>query len=70
MTAFFNFHVFVPGTPSRRVSPLAIPRGFQRRSVHFAAAARVAVAVGETLLLLWTVLVLAFSLLVMACFFL
>ena len=55
MAALSSFHVNAPGTGFRR------PSGFRARPILAAA--------GETLLFLWTVLALAFSVLVMAGFF-
>jgi hypothetical protein len=61
MAAFSNCHLFLPGAVSRR--------GIDRISIYFAAATRVAVAIGELGLFLWMALALAFSLLVIAGFF-
>jgi hypothetical protein len=70
MAAFSSFHGFVPGAPLQRTSVVSTPRATQRRVTHFAETARQAiVAAGEIALFLWTVLALAFSLLVMAGFF-
>jgi hypothetical protein len=69
MAAFSNFHFFLSSALSRHASVLPTRRGFDRIANYFAAAARVAAAAGEIGLLLWMVLALAFSLLVMAGFF-
>jgi hypothetical protein len=70
MAAFSSFHSFVPGAPSRRTSVASTPRVTQGRVTNFAETARqVIAAAGEIALFLWTVLALAFSLLVMAGFF-
>jgi hypothetical protein len=69
MAAFSNLHLFLPGALSRRASVLLSRRGTGRRSNHFAAAVRLAVAAGEIGLFVWMVLALAFWLLVMAGFF-
>jgi hypothetical protein len=70
MAVFFNSPVFTPAAASRRASVLAAPRVTRRRSIPLAATvARVAAAVGEIVFFLWTLLSLAFSLLVVAGFF-
>jgi hypothetical protein len=70
MAAFSSFHGFVPGAPSPRASVVSTPSVTQGRVTNFADTARqVIVAAGEIALFLWTVLALAFSLLVMADFF-
>jgi hypothetical protein len=70
VAAFFSSHIVSPGVAPRRASVFAAPRVNQRQSIHPAAiAARVAIAAGEILFILWTLLALAFSLLVMAGFF-
>jgi hypothetical protein len=70
MAAFSSFHSFVPGAPSQRASGVSTPRVTQGRVTNFAETARqVIAAAGEIALFLWTVLALAFSLLVMAGFF-
>ncbi len=69
MAAFFTSHSFAPRVASRRTSKFATPRTNQLRTVHLAAtAARVAAAVGEVLLFLWMLGVVAFALLVIADF--
>jgi hypothetical protein len=69
MAAFFSSHIVLHGVAPRRAS-VAAPRVNQRRSIHPAAiAARAAAMAGEVLFALWTLLALAFSLLVMAGFF-
>jgi hypothetical protein len=70
MAAFSSFHGFVPGAASQRASVASTPRVTQGRVTNFAETARqVIVAAGEIALCLWTVLALAFPLLVMAGFF-
>ncbi len=70
MAAFSKFPLFVPGTRSQGASVFSTRRRIERRSTLFAAtAARVAAVAGEIVLFLWMVLPLAFSLLVMAGFF-
>jgi hypothetical protein len=70
MAAFSSFHGFVRGAPSQRASGVSTPRVTQGRTANLAEAARrVIVAAGEIALFLWTVLALAFLLLVMAGFF-
>ena len=70
MAVFFNSPVFTPGAASGRASVLAAPRAIRRRSIHLGArAARVAAAVGEIVFFLWTLLSLAFALLVVGGFF-
>jgi hypothetical protein len=69
MAAFFTSLAFTPRAASRRAPVFATPRIYQRRSIHLtAAAARVAAAAGEILLFFWTLLALAFQLLVIAGF--
>jgi hypothetical protein len=69
MAAFSNFHFVESGALNRRVSILVIPRLLQRWAGHFAAIARETVAAaGEIVLFLWTILVLAFALLIAAGF--
>jgi hypothetical protein len=69
MVAFFSSHIFTLRVASRRTPLFATSRTNQRRTVHLAAtAARVAAGAGEILLFLWTLLVLAFSFLVIAGF--
>lgn len=71
MAAFFYSHLVSSVAAPRRASVFAAPRVNRRRSVHPAViAARVAAAAGEVLFFLWTLLTLAFSLLVMVGFFL
>jgi hypothetical protein len=70
MAAFVSSNIVSPGVAPRRASVFAAPRVNRRRSIHPAAiAARVAVTAGEILFILWTLLALAFSLLIMAGFF-
>jgi hypothetical protein len=69
MAAFFASHTFAPRVAPRRASAFAAPRVSRRRSIHLAAAAaRAAAAAGEILFFLWTLGVVAFSLLVIAGF--
>jgi hypothetical protein len=71
MAAFIRAFILVPGAASRRASALSTHRGIQRRTMHlYAMAARVAGGAGQAALFVWTVLALAFSLLVMAGFLL
>ena len=63
MAAFLTSHTFTPRGAPRRASVFATPRVSRRRSIHLAAA-----AAGEILFFLWTLLALAFSLLIMAGF--
>ena len=70
MAAFLTSHIVSQVAAPRRASVLSAPRVNRRRSVHPAAIAlRVAVAGGEILFFLWTLLAIAFSLLGMADFF-
>ena len=69
MAAFFTSHIFTPRVVTQRASLFATPRTNQLRTLHLAAtAARLAAAAGEILLFLWTLVVVAFSLLVVAGF--
>jgi hypothetical protein len=69
MAAFLTSHTFTPRVAPRRASVFATPRVSRRRSIRLAAAAaRAAAAAGEILFFLWTLLALAFSLLIMAGF--
>ena len=69
MAAFFTSHILTPRVASRRAPVFATQRANQLRTVHLAAtAARLAAAAGEIVFFLWTLLALAFSLLVMAGF--
>jgi hypothetical protein len=69
MAAFLTSHTFAPRVEPRRASVFATPRVSRRWSIHLgAAAARVAAAAGEILFFLWTLLTLAFSLLIVAGF--
>ena len=71
MAAFISAFILVPGVASRCASALSTHRDIQRRSTHlYAMAARVAGAASQAVLFVWTVLALAFSLLVMAGFLL
>jgi hypothetical protein len=68
--AFLTSHILSPVAAPRRASALSAPRVNRRRSMHPAAIARrIAVAAGAILFFLWTLLAIAFSLLVMADFF-
>ena len=70
MAAYLIFHLFIPGALSQRASAFTKQRGIERRSSRFASAAgRAAVAVGEFGLFIWTVLALAFWLLVITGLF-
>jgi hypothetical protein len=70
MAAFFSSPIVSTGVAPRRASVFAAPRVNRRRSMQPAAiAARVAVTAGEILFFLWTLLALAFSIIVMADFF-
>jgi hypothetical protein len=69
MAAFFTSHVVSPAAAPRRASFFASPRANRRQSIYPAAiVVRAAAAAGETLFALWTLLALAFSLLVMGDF--
>ena len=69
MAALLISRTLTPCVAPRRASAFATPRVSRRRSVHLAAtAARVAAAAGEILFFLWTLLALAFSLLIMTGF--
>jgi hypothetical protein len=71
MAAFSSFHIFASGALSRRASVDSTPRVKQYRTSTLAeVAVRARAAAGEIVAFLWTVLALAFSLLVMAGFFL
>ena len=75
MVAFFSSRIFTPGAAPRRASVLTARRVHRRRSIHLAAAhlaaaaARVAGTAFEILFFVWTLLAVAFSLLVVAGFF-
>ena len=69
MAVFSNYHLSLPGALCRRASASPARGVIGRISIHFAAASRVAAAVGELGLFLWMSLALALSLLVMAGFF-
>ena len=69
MAAFFISYILTPRAASRRAPLFASPHTNQLRTVHLAAAAaRGSAAAGEILFFLWTLLALAFSLLIMAGF--
>jgi hypothetical protein len=69
MAAFFISYIFTPRAATRRAPVFATPRTNQLRTAHLAAAAaRAAAAAGEILFFLWTLGVVAFSLLVIAGF--
>jgi hypothetical protein len=71
MAAFSSFQFNKPGALSQRASVASPPPILRRRATALAEmASRVRVVCGEILLLLWTILALAFSLLVVAGFFL
>ena len=70
MTALFRSIAISHRVARRGAAVIAVPRVNRRRSIHLAAtAAQVALTAGEILFFLWTLLVLAFSFLIIAGFF-
>lgn len=71
MAAFYNFPFFAPIAVTQRASVAFARRVSRRPAIDFLElAVRVRGAAGELALFLWTMMVLAFSALVMAGFFL
>jgi hypothetical protein len=71
MAAFSSFHFFAPGALSQHASVASTRPVTRRAAVDFAElAVHVGRVMGEFLLFLWTMTVLAFSALVMAGFLL
>jgi hypothetical protein len=71
MAAFSSFHFVESCAPSRRAPLTSTPRVYPHRTTDLAEiAARARAAACNAVLLLWTALALAFSLLVMVGFFL
>ena len=74
MAAFFGFRAFESAAPSQRVAVPAASRLLRKRAYQVwaprlrAGTRRAAAAAGELVLFLWTVLVLAFALLIAAGF--
>jgi len=69
MAALSSFHFSAPGDLSRRASAASVQRVIRRPTIDFVElAVRIGAAAGEFVLLLWTLSVLAFSVLVMAGF--
>jgi hypothetical protein len=70
MAAIFSFPIIVPGGAVPRTPVFSTLRLELRRPMYLgASAARLLAAAGEIFFFLWTVLALAFSLLIVAGFF-